>query len=416
MPRATKSYPMSRVVRRAIIGLAFVGFASAAASTYVHYQLVQDPGYTSFCDISERVSCTQVYLSRFGSVGGIPVALLGAVWFGLVLLLTVAGGRGSSELGENIGGYLLVLSTLGLAVVLFLGYTSFMVLGTLCVLCAVVYVTVVGIFLLSGAAASVPLLSIPRRAFADLGRLVRTPAAVGVAGVSLALTVAVVLAFPAARGGSVSQAGPDAASDPATGAAGAGSEFERFWDAQPRVELGVAREGAQVLVLKFNDYQCPSCAKTYLDYEPIFARYESSHPGAVRHISLDYPLDPECNEQTPRGGHMGACEAAVAVRLARRVGRDAQMARWLYENQQNLSRETIREALAEVAGVTDFDAMYDATLEEVEADIALGGTIEIEATPTFIINGVKIKGGLQPQFFDAAIALELERAAGLGSQ
>ena len=64
----------------------------------------------------------------------------------------------------------------------------------------------------------------------------------------------------------------------------------------------------------------------------------------------------------------------------------------------------------------DLEAAFDATLEEVEADIALGGTIEIEATPTFIINGVKIKGGLQPQFFDVAIALELERAAGLGSQ
>ena len=407
---------MSWVVRRAIMVLALVGFASAAASTYVHYQLVQDPGYTSFCDMSDSVSCTRVYLSRFGSVDGIPVALLGAVWFGLVLLLTVAGGRGSSELGENIGGYLLVLSTLGLAVVLFLGYASFVVLGTLCVLCAVVYVTVIGIFLLSGAAASVPVLSLPRRAFADLGRLARIPAAVGVAGVYLTLTVAVVLAFPAVRGGPVSQAGPDAASDPATSAAVAGSEFEQFWDAQPRVELPVAREGAQVLVVKFNDYQCPSCAKTHLDYEPIFARYESSHPGAVRHISLDYPLDPECNEQTPMGGHMGACEAAVAVRLARRAGRDEQMARWLYENQQNLSRETIREALAEVAGVTDFDAMYDATLDDVKADIALGGTIAIEATPTFIINGVKIKGGLQRQFFDAAIALELERAAGLESQ
>ena len=55
--------------------------------------------------------------------------------------------------------------------------------------------------------------------------------------------------------------------------------------------------------------------------------------------------------------------------------------------------------------------MYDATLDDVKADIALGGIIEIEATPTFIINGVKIKGGLQRQFFDAAIALELERAA-----
>ena len=164
-------------------------------------------------------------------------------------------------------------------------------------------------------------------------------------------------------------------------------------------------------MLKFNDYECPSCAATYLAYEPIFARYESSHPGAVRHLSLDYPLDPECNEQTPRGGHMGACEAAVAVRLARRAGRDEQMARWLYENQENLSRETIRAAAAEVAGVTDFDAKYDVTLEDVKADIALGAMVDVEATPTFVINGVKIKGGLQPQFFEAAIALELERAA-----
>ena len=108
---------------------------------------------------------------------------------------------------------------------------------------------------------------------------------------------------------------------------------------------------------------------------------------------------------------MGACEAAVAVRLARRAGRDDEMARWLYENQPDLSRETIRAALADVAGMTDFDAMYDATLEDVKADIALGGAVPVEATPTFVINGVPIKGGLQPQFFDAAIALELERAA-----
>ena len=61
---------MSHFVRRVLIALAVVGFASAATSTYVHYQLARDPGYTSFCDINDSVSCTQVYLSRFGSVAG----------------------------------------------------------------------------------------------------------------------------------------------------------------------------------------------------------------------------------------------------------------------------------------------------------------------------------------------------------
>ncbi|HCE04371.1 MAG TPA: hypothetical protein DEQ98_14150, partial [Acidobacteria bacterium] len=96
---------------------------------------------------------------------------------------------------------------------------------------------------------------------------------------------------------------------------------------------------------------------------------------------------------------------------ARRQGRDEPMTRWLYENQASLSRESVRDALERIAGMSDFDALYDATLEEVKADIALGGLIAIEATPTFVVNGVMIKGGLQPQFFESAIALELARAA-----
>ena len=401
---------MSSLVRRGMLLLALVGFASAATSTYVHYQMVADPSYTSFCDINDTVSCTQVYQSRFGSIGGIPVALLGACWFALVGLLTLATGRGSTELDENIGTYLLVLSTLGLAVVLFLGYASFMVLGAVCVLCVVVYLAVIGIFLLSGAVGSAPLLSIPRRTAGDLARLVRTPAALAAAVLYVGVSAAAVLSFPGEAAVEV-EVGAQACAAAAGATADDGSEFERFWDAQPRVELDVPREGAQVLVLKFNDYQCPSCAQTYLAYEPIFARFETSHPGAVRHVSLDYPLDPECNEQTPRGGHMGACEAAVAVRLARREGDDEQMARWLYENQQTLSRETISEALGDIAGMSDFDALYDDTLEAVKADIALGALIPVEATPTFVINGVVIKGGLQLQYFEAALELELERNA-----
>ena len=409
---------MSPTVHRVIIALALVGFAAAATSAYVHYQIAHDPAYVSFCDVNTTVSCTEVYLSRFGSTGNIPTALFGAFWFGLVLLLTVAAGRGSSELARSVGGYLLVLSTVGLAAVLFLAYESFFVLRTLCLLCVTAHVAVLGIFLAVSTIAGVPLASIPGRLLADAGGLARRPAALGVAGGYLGLGVVALLPFlaeppepvlPVASSASASAPGSVAAPPSDSGAAE--SEFERFWNAQPRVDLPVPRDGAQVLVLKFNDYQCPSCARSHFLYAPIYARYESSHPGAVRQVSIDYPLDPECNEQTPRAGHMGACEAAVAVRLARREGRDEQMARWLYEHQPTMSRETVREGLAEVAGMTDFDERYEAVLEEVRGDIALGPLIGIEATPTYVINGVVINAGLAPRIFDAAIALELERTA-----
>ena len=404
---------MSRTLRRVIIALALVGFAAAAASAWVHYRIAHDPAYVSFCDVNATVSCRDVYQSRFGSVGGIPVAVFGAFWFGLVALLTVAAGRASAELARSVGGYLLVLSTVGLAAILFLAYESFFVLGTLCLLCVTAHVAVVGIFLAVSTIGGVPLASIPGRLLADAGQLVRTPAALGVAGGYLAVSVAAVLPFLAEPSGPVlpvaSSTSPIASS--ASGAGDAESEFVRFWRAQPRVDLPVPREGAQVLVLKFNDYQCPSCARSHFLYAPIFARYESSHPGAVRQIKIDYPLDPECNEQTPFAGHMGACEAAVAVRLARREGRDDEMARWLYENQATMSRETVSEGLAEVAGMTDFDELYDTVLEEVRADIALGPLIGIEATPTYVVNGVVINAALPPNILDAAIALELELAA-----
>ncbi|MBM64530.1 MAG: hypothetical protein CL484_16395 [Acidobacteria bacterium] len=402
---------MSPIVRNTIVICALIGLASALASTYMHYQLVHDPTYSSFCDIDENVSCTQVYLSRFGSIGGIPVALLGAFWFGLVLLLSVAAGGGSGALAETIGGYMLVLSTVGLAAVLFLGFESFFVLGLVCLLCAIGYAAVLGIFVSSSAIQTVSLWSLPRRAVGDFGRLLKTPVALGIASGYMALGVTAVMLFVAVPASFNSEAGLSPGSDPSVRPVSGESEFERFWNAEPRVELPVDKHGAQVLVIKFNDYQCPSCAQSYFLYEPIFARYESSHPGAVRHVRLDYPLDPECNDQTPRGGHQGACEAAVAVRLARREGRDEEMARWLYENQQTMSLETVRQGLVDVAGVTDFDELYETTLNDVRSDIALGAMIDIEATPTFVINGVVIKGGLQPQLFEEAIALELERLA-----
>ena len=77
----------------------------------------------------------------------------------LVLLLGwrgMGGGRQSQTPGE-VAGYVFLLATLGLAMVLYLGYASFFVVGKVCPLCVTMYVSVIGIFLASGAAASVTL-------------------------------------------------------------------------------------------------------------------------------------------------------------------------------------------------------------------------------------------------------------------
>src|SRR5438046_6227982 len=91
---------------------ALVGLGASAAAAYTHYHLLYDPAYRSFCDVSETISCTQVYLSRFSTFRGIPVALFGATAFAAAALLATSALTARPAVRENVPGYLFVLSTL----------------------------------------------------------------------------------------------------------------------------------------------------------------------------------------------------------------------------------------------------------------------------------------------------------------
>lgn len=397
---------MTLLIRRLVIACALVGLGSSLASTMVHYRLLREPGYTSFCDVNATVSCTEAYLSRFGSVAGVPVALIGALWFGFVLLLSSAAGpRAARAFRESVPGYLFALTTLALATILYLAYVSFFVLGAVCLLCVATYVAVVGLFILSGTAASLPMTSLPGRAMRDVRALFGNPGALAVSVAYLLVAALAIGFFPREAATSAAAAGSGARPDQEVQ-----SEFERWYSTQPRVQVPVPNEGAAVLIVKFNDYQCPPCRQTFMEYEGILAKYGASHPGAVRFVTKDYPLDPECNVNAPNGAHIAACEAAVAVRLARRHDKAPALEKYFFSNQEALSPAVVRQAAQQVGGVTDFGAEYARTVEQVKADIALGNLLGVSATPTFFINGVKVQGGLQPQFFDAAIAYELKKA------
>ena len=403
---------MSSRVWHWMVIFALGGLVAAGVSTYVHLQLLQDPTYTTFCDVSDSVSCAEVYLSRFGSVRGVPVALGGVLWFLGVLLLAFASARAPAESQPGVAGYLLAWSTGGLAVAVYMAYASFVVLQTFCLLCGVVYVAVIGIFILSGTGPFVAMARLPSAVIGDIACLVRSPVGLGLTIAFVTGATAAVVWFPTQATGTAMPTTESVAIETADER----SAFDRFWEEQPRINLAIPRGDEAVLVVKFNDYQCPACADSFRRYKPIFAKYASSHPGAVRLVTLDYPLDPECNEESPNGPHDAACEAAVAARLAKKIGgvEGERMARWLYANQETMSRETIASAARNIAGIDAdaFDGQYDATVARVKADIALGASVPVEATPTFVINGVTIKGRLAPQYFDRAIASELERAEG----
>ena len=89
--------------RSRILLLAFsaLGVAASASSTFVHYRLLTDPTYASFCDISASVNCTQAYTSQYGSFLGVPVAPVGLLYFLFVLLMAGVAGRTTSPASEK---------------------------------------------------------------------------------------------------------------------------------------------------------------------------------------------------------------------------------------------------------------------------------------------------------------------------
>jgi protein-disulfide isomerase len=134
---------------------------------------------------------------------------------------------------------------------------------------------------------------------------------------------------------------------------------------------------------------------------------EAKYPGQVVFVNVDYPLEAECNQG---GIHSSACEAAVAVRLAKAKNRGPEMEAWLFANQDTLTRDRVKEGLNEVAQVTDFDDRYAELLNAVRADAQLGQKVQITGTPTFFINGIRIGSTLRPAYMEAAIEHELKRA------
>jgi protein-disulfide isomerase len=249
------------------------------------------------------------------------------------------------------------------------------------------------------------MMSLPRRAAQDLKLLVATPLAIVLAVLWLGASGSALAFFP--REASAT-ADADAQLPPPS--QDQRSELERFLSQAPRVPLVIPNDGAKLLIVKFNDFQCPACGQSYLMYKPILAKYNSSNPGAVKVVLKDYPLNPDCNPNVQRMLHPAACDAAVAVRLAATHGKADALEDWLYTHQPEMTPATVRQAAKDVGGVTDWDAKYAATLELVKGDIALGKQLNITQTPTFFLNGVKVEGAWAPQFFDQAIAYELAHA------
>jgi protein-disulfide isomerase/uncharacterized membrane protein len=393
---------MTRTSRTFLLAFAALGLAAASTSSYVHYKLLTEQNYASFCDVSATVNCTQAYLSPYGRFWGVPVALFGVLFCALVLLLVALGGRDRAPARDAIPAYVFAISTVGLAFVLYLAWASYTQLHTFCLLCAITYVSAVAIFIISGGATTFPMTTLPRRVPRDARALFSSPAAIVIALLFLFGAGTLIAYFPAEP----SRQAPVALKPlPAEERA----KLAEWFDMQRiTVEPAIPNEGAKVMVAIFSDYQCPHCRAAHDQYAALVAKYAGDP--RVKFVLHHFPLESECN---PNSGnvHSASCEAAAAVVMAKQTGKAAQMDAWLFDHQDELTPSRVRQAGKDIGGIADFNGGYAEALKEVRADAVLGGQLGVGQTPTLFLNGRKLGAGVvDPSALDALIELELKRA------
>ena len=180
----------------------------------------------------------------------------------------------------RVAGYIFILSTDRPRRVLYLGYASFFVLRQMCPLCLTMYVAVIGLFVVSGGAAS-DLSGVAGRVGDAIPCGRRQPAGGHARVVWVVASVSLVAFFPreeaavAERRRRSPRPRPRRRSGPTKS-----RSSRRGWTAQPRVNSACPPTAREVVVVKFNDYQCPACRQAYLAYEVIQQKIRIAVSGA----------------------------------------------------------------------------------------------------------------------------------------
>lgn len=155
---------------------------------------------------------------------------------------------------------------------------------------------------------------------------------------------------------------------------------------------------AKVTIVIFSDFECPFCARA----EPTMAKIRETWPDDVKFVFRHYPLP----------FHAAARPAAAATSCAAEQGRF-----WEAHDKIFASGELALDAIRGFLGTQQgFDlAKYDECISSgrgeavVDADMAAAGLVQVDSTPHFFVNGVRVSGAQPFEAFQSIIESELAR-------
>jgi formate-nitrite transporter family protein len=145
-------------------------------------------------------------------------------------------------------------------------------------------------------------------------------------------------------------------------------------------------EDAKVTVVEFSDLQCPACKAT----QPLVQQLLSKHGNQIRFVYRHFPLSEI---------HKNALQAAWAAEAAAASGKFWEFHDMMFSTQEewaDLSADRAKEKFVEYAVKLEIDKNeFEKRIDSSEArqrvtdDTSDGTKANVDATPTFFVNGQK---------------------------
>ena len=376
-----------------------VGLGVSGYLAYLHIGLLRGELLGgAVCTSSGAFNCHAVTGGAWGQLFGMPLALWGAIGYLVTFSLALLAQQ-SEETAASLMPLLAACSTLFLLVDVWLFYVMFAIIRLYCFLCLSTDVVNLALFFTATRAAGG--LRALGQAGAAVGRLIPGRANPGAAlfwGLILVSLIGVVGVHASTT--YVSQGSTVAIQ----------RQLRDFVHRQPRVILdatGDPRHGSPsspITVVEFSDFHCPACQRA-AKFNTIML---ANHRRDVMFVFKNYPLDTTCNDKISRLVHPGACQVAAASECVNEQGQfwpfhDMVFAQGAQYPMTNLEGDLTRLRV----DLTKYRECMQAGrgLEAVKRDIAEAAKVPVISTPTYVINGLPMAGGISPTMFDELVSI-----------
>jgi protein-disulfide isomerase/uncharacterized membrane protein len=353
-----------------------------------HIDLKLGVGSTSsVCNVSEKLNCDTAASSPYAELFGVPMALLGALTNGLLLVFLLLTRYNLTENSDRAERFTFYISSFILATSVVMGGISLLILKSACPFCMGTYL----MSLLTWIVLFIAFRPKMSEFGSDISDIFTTEKWVLWTALSVPILAFLVNGMTLDSYG-YQEIKKTTESSLSTWMAAPAQTF----DHQLGLQFQNGEGEAKVVLVEFADYLCGHCKAAY----PALHSFAKSHPD-VKLVFKNFPLDGVCNSAITHKGDGKRCELSYAAYCSEKLNKKGWEAHnYIFDHQEEIYTKSADLVVEEICKLTGADcAQMKTCMNSEETHVAIknmaaeGDKAQISGTPAIFFNGKNLPAG-----------------------